>query len=208
MTPCRLNSHTFRRSWCLQPRTSTVLAMKMQVSSWEADSSSASQEFPCVLWNSTVHHRVKSSQSAALSIQCTSFHTFSSSNILMLPSHLHVDLPNGLFPSGFPTKTCMHLSSPIHATSTVQLIPLELITLVSSTNHEATPYAVFSSLPLFLTRGSTPSPAPNFETPPSLCFFPQCDRPSFTPIQNNWQYYNAVHFLARSRKCEKRLITS
>ena len=37
--------------------------------------------------------------------------------ILILPSHLHLGLPSGLFPSGFPTKTlCTPHLSPIRAT--------------------------------------------------------------------------------------------
>jgi len=160
------------------------------------------------LWNSTVHCHVNSRQSPALSIQCRHFHPFSSSNILTLPSYLHVDLPNCLFPSGFPTKLCMHLSSPIRATSTDHQIPLELMTLVSSTNQEATPYAVFSSLLLFYTLRPKHVPQhPIFKQPQPL-FFPQCDRPSFTPIQNNWQYYNAaLHYLGAFAKLREATVS-
>jgi len=49
--------------------------------------------------------------------------------ILMLSSHLHLGLPSGLFPSGFPTK--IHYTpqtSSIRATRPVYLILLDLIT--------------------------------------------------------------------------------
>src|SRR5215469_9552802 len=38
-------------------------------------------------------------------------------SILIISSHLHLGLPNGLFPSAFPTRTlCTPLPSPIHTT--------------------------------------------------------------------------------------------
>jgi len=141
----------------------------MQVSSWEVNSSSAGQEINRILRNSTVHHRVKNSQSSALSVQCRPFHSSSSSNILMLPSHLHVDLPNCLFPSGFPTKTCTHFSSPIRATSPVHLIPLELITwlavqIMKLLLTQFSPVSCYSSL-----SGPNTFPSTKFSNTPSLC---------------------------------------
>jgi len=45
------------------------------------------------------------------------------------PVHLHLVLPSGLFPSGFPTKTLhVPLLSPIRATCLAHLILLDLIT--------------------------------------------------------------------------------
>ena len=50
--------------------------------------------------------------SSARSIQSMPSHPTSSRSILILFSHRGLSLPNSPFPSGFPTKTCLHLSSP------------------------------------------------------------------------------------------------
>jgi hypothetical protein len=84
--------------------------------SWEAANYAASKKFPNILWNPNVHYRVhKSSQwslSWARSIPSTPPHPISLRAILTLPTHLRHDLPNGLFPSGFPTNILYAIFSP------------------------------------------------------------------------------------------------
>jgi hypothetical protein len=77
-----------------------------QSPSWEAKSRSASQEILCLLWNPKVYYRVHKNQPLfpILSQMNQTSHTISLKSILILSSHLRLDLPSGLFPSGFPTK--------------------------------------------------------------------------------------------------------
>ena len=47
-------------------------------------------------------------------IQCIFFHPTSLRSIFILSSVLCLDFTSGLFPSGFPTSSSMHLSSPLY----------------------------------------------------------------------------------------------
>ena len=104
-----------------------------QSPSWEANRFSASQEIPRILWNPRFITAFTSARHLSLSwaslIQSIPTHPTSWRSILILSSHLRLGLPNGLFPSGFPTKTLYTpLHSPVRATCPAHLILLDFIT--------------------------------------------------------------------------------
>ena len=89
---------------------------------WAANWFAASQEIPRISRNPKVHYRTHkfpppvSILGQPSSIQSTYSHPTSWTYILLLPTHLRLGLPSGLFPSGYPTKTIYApLSSPIRA---------------------------------------------------------------------------------------------
>jgi hypothetical protein len=75
--------------------------------SWEAANCAATQELPSILRNPKVHYRTHKSLSpvpSLRSIQSIPSHPVSLIPNLILPTYLHLRLPSGLFPPGFPTN--------------------------------------------------------------------------------------------------------
>ena len=113
-------------------------------------------------------------------------------SILILSSHLRLGLPSGLFPSGFPSQTLhMPLLSPIRATCPAHLNLLDFITrtkLREQCRSLSSSLCSFLHSPWYLVpirpKYSPQHPVLQHSQP---TFFAQCERPSFTPIQNNKQ---------------------
>jgi hypothetical protein len=116
-----------------------------QSPSWEANSSSASQEFPRILCNPKVHYRIHNSPPSVLILsQINPVHASSSHFLkihLNIRSHLRLGLPSGLFLSGLPTKTlyAIFLSPyvPHEPPISFFFIWSPELYLVSSTEHKA-----------------------------------------------------------------------
>ena len=106
----------------------------VQSSSWEANRFSANQEIPRILWNPKVYYRInKCLPPVPIPSQHDPVHDphpNSWRSILILSSYLRLGYQSGLFPSDFPTKPCIRLSSPlpIRATCLAHLIFLYLLT--------------------------------------------------------------------------------
>jgi len=172
-----------------------------QSHSWEANRFSANQENPPVLWNPKVHYRIhKFPPPVPVLSQLNPVHAphpTSWRSILILSSHLRLGLPSGLFPSGFPTKTLYTpLLSPIRATCPAHLIILDLI---NRTIFGEQYRSLSSSICSFLHSPCHIVPLRPKYSPqhpilkhPQPTFLPQCERPSFTPIQNERQNYSSV----------------
>ena len=112
-------------------------------------------------------------------------------------THLCLGLPSGLLPSGFPTKT-LYTPSPYPYAPHAQ--PISFFSILSpaqywvrSTNHLAPRYAISSIPPLPLPSSVQIFSSTPCSQHPQLPFPPQCQRPSFTPIQNNRQNYSSIY---------------
>jgi hypothetical protein len=105
----------------------------MEQGPWEANSHSASQGIPCLLWTSDVHYHVHRSpppvRTWARRVQSTVPHSVSLRIILILSSHLHLGLASSLYLSALLTKKFKRFSSP-PCVLFPPLIPFDFITRI------------------------------------------------------------------------------
>jgi len=161
----------------------------------EANQFSASQEIPRISWNLKVHYHI---------YKCPTPVPYpepdrSSPWPTIAYYHLRLELPSDLFPSGFPTKTLYTpLLSPIHASCPANLILIDLITrtiLAEGYRSLTSSICIFLHSPVtssLLDTNILLSTAP-YSSTSSAYVPPQCEQPSFTPIQNNGQNYSSVY---------------
>ena len=134
------------------------------------------------------------SLSWASPIQSIYPHPTSWRSSLILSTHLRLGLPSGLFPSGFPTKT-LYTPSPHPYAPHLILLDFIIRTILGEE------YKSFSSSLYNLLHSPVSSSllGPNILLQhhvlkhPQLPFLPPCQRPSFTPIQNNRQNYSSIY---------------
>jgi hypothetical protein len=132
------------------------------------------------------------SLSWASPIQSIIPHPTSWKSIQILSSHLRLGLLSGLFTSGFPTKT---VYTPLYSLSALHAPSISFFSIllpaqywVRSTDHDAPHYEVFSTSCYLVPL------RPKYFSQHPILKHPQCQRPSFTPIQNNKQNYSSVYF--------------
>ena len=138
------------------------------------------------------------SLSWASSIQSTPSHSTSWRSILILSSHLHLGLPSGLFCSGFRTKT---LYTPLLSPHTCYMPRQSHSSRVYHPNNigwgvEIHQLVIMQLHPLtcyLIPPGPNYSPQHPILKQPQPAFLPECQWPSFTPIQNNRQNYSSVY---------------
>ena len=174
----------------------------VQGPSWEANWFAASQEIPHISRNPMVHYRThKRPPPVPILGQPNPVHIPTSHLQEIHPNIIHPSTPRSpqWFPSlRFPhqdpihppllTHTC-HMPSPYYSSRFynphnigwgIQIIQLPVT--------QSPPFPRFLVL-----RGSKYSPQHHVLKHPQLPFLPQCQRPSFTPIQNNRQNYSSIY---------------
>ena len=170
--------------------------------SWESNRFATIQEIPRILWNPKVHYRIpKCPPPVPILNQLDPVHSPHSTSwrsILILSYHLCLGLPSGLFTSGFPTKTLWtSLPNSIRATCSAHLIRLDYITrTILGEQYRSLKFSLcsFSPIPSYLMP-----PRPKYSPQnlilkhPQPTFLPQCQWPSFRPIQNNRQNYISIY---------------
>ena len=165
-----------------------------QSPSWEANRFSGSQEIPLILWNPKVHYRVyKSPTPVPILSQLDPVHTPTSNFLKIHPNIIRPSTPGS--PKWSISLRFPH-QNPVYAS------PLTHTRYMSRPSHSSRFYhpnnngweVQIIKAPHYIVFSTPLSPRPSFRPKyrpqhrilkhPQPTFLPQCERPSFTPIQN------------------------
>ena len=180
----------------------------VQSPSWEANWFAASQEIPRILLNSKVHHRShKRPPPVPILGQPNPVHIHTSHLLEIHPNIIHPSTPRSSqwslslrFPHQDPVRppllTHTRQHSPFHSSRFyhphnigwgVQIIQLLVMQSPPFPRYLVPPWSKYS-------------PQHHILKHPRLPFLPQCQRPSFTPIQNNRQNYSSIYAVSNYSK--------
>ena len=162
----------------------------VQSPSWAANWFAASQEIPRISRNPKVHYRThKRPPPVSILGQPDPVHIPTSHLLKIHPNIIHPSTPRSpqwSLSSGFPTRPYTPPSPHPYAPHAQPIAFFSILSpaqyWVRSTNHF-----------YLVTPRSNNSPQHHVLKHPQLPFLPQCQRPSFTPIQNNKQNYSSIY---------------
>ena len=173
----------------------------VQSLSSEAKWFAASQGIPRISRTPNVHYRThKRPPPVSILNQPKPVHIPTSHLLEIHPYTIHPATPRSPQWSSslrFPHQDPIHPHfSPIRATCPAHLLLLDLITrTILGEEYKSFSSSLCSLLRYLVPPRSKYSPQHHVLKHPQLPFLPQCQRPSFTPIQNNRQNYSSIYLV-------------